>query len=103
MVLNDNSSKFTSEADPQEVIFTFQGIATAANRNKPDNIFMNENDSTRLINTTVQQTLGGPNENFRNAFLRSYAGGNQLNQTPKGVTVGGSGANVTWTIQAFYD
>jgi len=104
MVLNDNSSKFTSEPDPQEVIFTFQSN-TAANRNKSDNIFMNENDSTRLIASGPQRTLGGPNENFRNAFLRSYAGGNPNNggASNTGITVGGSGSSQTWTIKPFYD
>jgi prepilin-type N-terminal cleavage/methylation domain-containing protein len=102
MVLNDNASKFVTEPDPQELIFTFQGIATAQNRNKPDNIFMNENDSTRVCTPTnsAQQTLGGPSENFRNAFLRSYAGG--LAATP-GVTIAGTGASKTWTINVFYD
>jgi len=102
IVLNDNSSKFASEPDPQEVIFTFQGITTPQNRNKPDNIFMNENDSTRAINAASQQTLGGTSENFRNAYLRSYAGGNAQNPTPT-VNIAGAGAAQTWTIQVFHD
>jgi hypothetical protein len=102
IVLNDNSSKFSSEPDPQEVIFTFQSLS-AQNRNKPDNIFMNENDAGRTINSAAQSTLGGSNENFRNAYLRSYAGGNPEVGAGTGITLGGSGANQTWTIQIFHD
>jgi prepilin-type N-terminal cleavage/methylation domain-containing protein len=101
IVLNDNSSKFVSEPDPQEVIWTFQGITTPQNRNKPDNIFMNENDSTRTL-VANQNVLGGTGENMRNAYLRSYAGGNHQNPAPT-VAISGAGANQTWTIQVFHD
>ncbi len=100
IVLNDNSSKFISEPDPQELIFTFAGIATAQNRNKADNIFMNENDSTRAVTTATQFTFGGGSENFRNAYLRSYAGGGDSTQT---VTISGAGASRTWAIDVFWD
>ncbi|MEZ6233217.1 MAG: prepilin-type N-terminal cleavage/methylation domain-containing protein [Phycisphaerales bacterium] len=104
LVLNDNSSKFVAEADPQELIFTFPGIATAQYRNRPDNIFMNENDSTRMCSPTdaQQRTLGGAAENRRNAFLRSYQGGGQTSAST-GVMVSGSGSSRTWTIDPFWD
>ncbi len=103
MVLNDNASKFISEPDPQELIFTFTGIPTAQDRNKADNIFVNENDANRawtISSSGVANTFGGPSENFRNAYLRSYAGG--PGAAPM-ITVNGNGASRTWVIDLFLD
>lgn len=46
---NDNHVTFETRPDPENLNFNFLGITDAAQRSKPDNLFVSENDSTRLV------------------------------------------------------
>lgn len=70
---NDAHVDFFNRPDPEQIIWTFTELDDA-NTNKPDNIFVNEDDQEREVETpeagsTV--TLSGADSN-RNAFLRQY-------------------------------
>ncbi len=45
---NDNHISFETRPDPENLNFNFLGLTDAAKRSKPDNLFVSENDSTRL-------------------------------------------------------
>ena len=71
---NDSHVDFATEPDPSQIIWTFTSNDDA-DRTKPDNIFVNEDDQNRLpVTNPVDSdtvTLSGE-ENNRNAFLRQY-------------------------------
>ncbi len=78
---NDNHVNFETRPDPETSPFTFTGITTAGQKSQPDNLFVNENDSTRAVDTNL-----GTNSNN---FLRNWT------------TVTQSGSNVT--LQLWFD
>ena len=49
---NDNHVTFETRPDPENLNFNFLGITDAAQRSKPDNLFVSENDSTRLVSNS---------------------------------------------------
>lgn len=49
---NDNHVDFVTKPDPDAVTFNFNGLP-AGSKTQPDNIFVNENDSTRLGDTNL--------------------------------------------------
>jgi len=72
---NDSHVEFSSQPDPETIIWNFRDLEDA-NQNQSDNVFMNEDDETRMIVTPVENgntpiLLGGV-ENNRNAFLLQY-------------------------------
>ena len=63
---NDNHVDYVTKPDPDNVTFTFSGLA-AGSRTQPDNLFVNENDTNRTVDTT--------NLNNTNALLVMLAAG----------------------------
>jgi prepilin-type N-terminal cleavage/methylation domain-containing protein len=51
---NDNHVDFVTKPDPDSVTFTFTGLA-AGSRTQPDNVFVNENDASRTVDTQLGQ------------------------------------------------
>ncbi len=77
---NDNSVIQETRADPDNKTFNFSGITTAGQKSQPDNLFANENDSTRTYNATTDDKLtAGTGTNspqaWTNNFLRYWTGG----------------------------
>jgi prepilin-type N-terminal cleavage/methylation domain-containing protein len=78
---NDNHVEFLQRADPENVTFSFTGLAQGA-RTQPDNIFVNENDTSRLPENNGGATApagggtagavynDGAHYNNANAYLR---------------------------------
>lgn len=60
---NDNHVKFEQSADPKDLTFTFRTL-TQGQRTKPDNIFICENDATRV---NLNPTASGGTASFRAA------------------------------------
>ncbi len=77
---NDAHVEFSTEPNPEKLIFTFSGLAEA-NRTQPDNIFVNENDLDRTIVTAANLAF-----EQRNAWLRQVS------------NISGAGTNLTITI-----
>jgi prepilin-type N-terminal cleavage/methylation domain-containing protein len=50
---NDNHVTFETRPDPENLNFNFLNITDAAKRSKPDNLFVSENDLTRLAANTA--------------------------------------------------
>ncbi len=88
----DEHTERPSRPDPQSLIWQFSGITTADRRAQPDNIFANENDSTRVTEDTTGAIVNLSTNNFRNAFMRQYYS----------VTVSGTGGS-TIQISPYYD
>jgi prepilin-type N-terminal cleavage/methylation domain-containing protein len=63
---NDNSIQFETRPDPETKVFTFTGLPATGSKTFPDNLFVNENDSTRLPET------GTAYGNNRNNYLRYW-------------------------------
>ncbi len=74
---NDNHVKFENEPDPDSIPFTFGGLA-ADQRTQNDNIFVNENDSTRTPQTQSYADAA-------NVYLRLIS------------QVSASGTTINWT------
>jgi len=83
---NDNRVVYESRPDPDTLPFTFNGVS-GNNRTFFDNLFVNENDSTRVA---MSQNLSGTAGNNTNNYLRNIAGGT-------------ASGNVWTTIQWFAD
>ncbi len=88
---NDNSVIQETRADPDNKTFNFSGITTAGQKSQPDNLFANENDSTRAYTATTDDKCGGGSTNNSpysrtNNFLRYWTGG-QGTFTASGQTV----------------
>lgn len=49
---NDNHVDFVTKPEPEAVTFNFTGLP-AGSKTQPDNIFVNENDNTRLADTNL--------------------------------------------------
>ncbi len=80
---NDAHVEFFNQPDPTQIVWSFSALMNEF-RTQPDNIFMNEDDSTRLVMTDpdTQVTLSGADSN-RNAYLVQYyevafTGGTQI-------------------------
>lgn len=69
---NDAHVDFFNQPDPTQVVWTYTDL-TNEDRTQPDNIFMNEDDGDREIETAPMETveLAGVNNN-RNAYLVQY-------------------------------
>jgi prepilin-type N-terminal cleavage/methylation domain-containing protein len=86
---NDNHVEFLTKADPENLTFSFTGLA-AGQHTQPDNIFINENDNNRT--SQGGDAPGGPvglgtynDQNVylnANAYLRPYAQVTGPNQQP---------------------
>jgi prepilin-type N-terminal cleavage/methylation domain-containing protein len=70
---NDNHVNFETRPDPETTPYTFTGL-TMGQRTQFDNIFVNENDSTRVPDAETLATTAGNNSNN---YLRSYGQGTQ--------------------------
>jgi prepilin-type N-terminal cleavage/methylation domain-containing protein len=77
---NDNHVDFVTKPDPDGTTFTFTGLPVGQ-RTQTDNVFVNENDSTRVIDTNLN--------NNTNAYLGIFT------------RVAGTGGNLT--IDQFRD
>jgi len=77
---NDNHVNFETRPDPETSPFTFTNLP-AGQKSQPDNIFVNENDATRAVDTNLATNS--------NNFLRNWT------------TVTQSGTNVT--LQLWFD
>jgi prepilin-type N-terminal cleavage/methylation domain-containing protein len=89
---NDNHVNFETKADPEATPFNFTGITGAGvSKTQPDNIFVNENDSTRLPPGNEAAITNGdaPIWGATNNYLRSWFGMTQTAGT------GGAPATVT--------
>lgn len=73
---NDNSVQFETRPDPETKVFTFNGLAN--NKTQPDNLFVNENDNTRMVEAT--------DINQANNYLRYWVG----------ATTSGTTTTLTW-------
>jgi prepilin-type N-terminal cleavage/methylation domain-containing protein len=60
---NDNHVSFETRPDPETSPFTFSGLP-AGQKSQPDNLFVNENDATRAVDTNLA--------NHTNNFLRNW-------------------------------
>jgi prepilin-type N-terminal cleavage/methylation domain-containing protein len=90
---NDNHVNFETRPDPETTPFTFTGLP-AASRTQFDNIFVNENDSSRAPLAQTCNTAGADGLQTNN-FLRSYAGATQV--------VNGTSTGVLTAIQPWFD
>jgi prepilin-type N-terminal cleavage/methylation domain-containing protein len=89
---NDNHVDFLTKADPDNLTFTFTGLAAGA-RSVPDNIFINENDQSRVSmggDTATPSTNSGGLGSYTdanvtlnaNAYLRPINVVTGTNQAP---------------------
>jgi prepilin-type N-terminal cleavage/methylation domain-containing protein len=80
LAYNDNHVDFATRPDPEVNPFTFSGLP-AGQRSHPDNVFVSENDSTRVALTeTGSVSATGTNTALTagsNNYLRLWAGGTQ--------------------------
>lgn len=69
---NDAHVEFYNRPDPESVIWNYSDLANN-DQNRPDNIFMNEDDQTRELNTVpnTEVPLSGLDSN-RNTYLTQY-------------------------------
>ncbi|MFN0131614.1 MAG: type II secretion system protein [Phycisphaerales bacterium] len=89
IAFNDNHAEFLSKADPENVTFSFTGL-TAGMRTQPDNIFVNENDSTGNPQGGETAMASGNTGNYTdanshlnaNAYLRPYVSVTGMNSAP---------------------
>jgi prepilin-type N-terminal cleavage/methylation domain-containing protein len=75
---NDNHIAFETRPDPESTPFTFNSLPQGS-RSQFDNLFINENDSTRAVDSpqcNVTNTTPNPGSNTNN-FIRIWAGGTQ--------------------------
>jgi len=77
---NDNHVDFLTRADPENVTFSFTSLPPGQ-RTQPDNIFINENDATRVSSNGGESASGATGMgsyadanvgNNSNAYLRPY-------------------------------
>jgi prepilin-type N-terminal cleavage/methylation domain-containing protein len=74
---NDNHVNFETRPDPEATPFTFNTLP-AGQRSQFDNLFINENDNTRAIDSPQCSTTGNPSPGSNtNNFLRIWAGATQ--------------------------
>jgi prepilin-type N-terminal cleavage/methylation domain-containing protein len=72
---NDNRVVYESRPDPDTLPFTFNGVG-GNNRTFFDNLFVNENDSTRAPLSLALETAGNPAPGAQtNNYLRNIAAG----------------------------
>ncbi|CAG0991864.1 hypothetical protein PHYC_02342 [Phycisphaerales bacterium] len=68
---NDNHVNFETRADPETLPFTFNNLA-AGQKTQFDNIFVNENDNTRVQENTAGNISIGQQTNNTNNYLRNW-------------------------------
>lgn len=76
---NDNHVDFATKPEPDGLTYTFTKL-NAGERTQPDNIFVNENDTTRALQD--DELITGLNDNS-NAYLRGWS---QVKASTTGVT-----------------
>jgi prepilin-type N-terminal cleavage/methylation domain-containing protein len=94
---NDNHVNFETRADPESTPFTFAGIG-GTQKTFTDNLFVNENDSTRAVDAealTVPASAAGPGSNTNN-YLRNWTGGTFT-------SVNGQQIGVITAVSPWYD
>lgn len=74
---NDNHVSFETRPDPDTSPFTFSGLP-AGSRSQPDNLFVNENNATRVVDTA----LGTNSNNFLRNWTAVTGTSNALTITP---------------------
>jgi hypothetical protein len=89
---NDNRVIFETQPAPEDLVFTFSGLTGRAAR-QPDNLFANENDAKRTPDSD-RLGFGGPSNDNRNMYLRSYG---------RSVSLGGTAERPSLDIVPFYD
>jgi prepilin-type N-terminal cleavage/methylation domain-containing protein len=94
IAFNDNHVEFLTKPDPDNITFTFMGLA-AGQRTHPDNIYINENDITRALTGAVGNSgtynaamssgtyTDGQVGINSNAYLRPYFGRPGTNTAPQ--------------------
>lgn len=87
----DEHTEKPNRPDPQTLIWQFTGVTPADRRAQPDNIFVNENDTTREVQNPLAETVNLTTNNYRNSFMWQY----------HSVTVAANGSNLT--ISPYYD
>lgn len=102
VVMNDNACYYFDEPAPRGLVFTFEGLGNSSRGGleRPDNLFVRENDGTRMPAADAlsnDQVFGIVGEPVKNNFLRSYAGG------PGMVINRGTPEARTWMIDVFLD
>jgi hypothetical protein len=103
VVMNDNTNYFFDDPAPRSVTFEFRGLrrpGATDGPSLPDHLFARENDDTRTPaadHLANRQTCGVKRPDFRNNYLRSYAGG------PGMIEAGGDAEARTFTIDLFLD
>jgi hypothetical protein len=98
VVHQDNSARFVTAPISPGATFRFAGLDGGRGRRLPDNLFVNEDESTRLPRPPFQgnEQEFGPDSGL-NAYLRSYAGG------PGQIRMGGEAGTRRWTVDVFHD
>jgi hypothetical protein len=89
IAFNDNHVEFDSKADPDNLTFSFTGMP-AGQRTLPDNLFINENDSTRTSQGGDQANGSSGLGSYvdanvglnANAYLRPYSDMPGTNSAP---------------------
>jgi prepilin-type N-terminal cleavage/methylation domain-containing protein len=74
---NDNHVDYVTKPDPEAVTFTFTGLP-AGSRTQPDNVFVNERDDTRVVDTSL---------NWTNALIKMIPSGGISGNGSSGYTV----------------
>jgi prepilin-type N-terminal cleavage/methylation domain-containing protein len=96
VAFNDNHCDFLSKADPENVTFTFTGMA-AGMKTQPDNLFVNENDNTG--NAQGGDTASGTSGNGSYTDANSHINANAYLRPVTSI----SGANATPTLTIWVD
>mgnify|MGYP001428331961 CR=1 FL=1 len=71
---NDNHVNFETKPDPDSVTFTFTGVTGPEGKTFNDNLFANENDSTRAFTDNDNKNIITTSIDNTNVYLRSYRG-----------------------------
>ncbi|MFG0326423.1 MAG: type II secretion system protein [Phycisphaerales bacterium JB037] len=92
---NDNHVDFETQPDPEDIVYVFTGLNPAEKRSQPDNLFVNEDDRTRVDDSPSNpHNIVGSSQNNRNNYLRSYA---------ENITGSAGASGLTVSINVFHD
>jgi prepilin-type N-terminal cleavage/methylation domain-containing protein len=85
IAFNDNHVEFLTKSDPDHITYRFTGLA-AGQQTRPDNIFINENDTNGQPQGGHTGSGTGYSDNFthtnNNAYLRPYTTRTGQNSSP---------------------
>lgn len=80
---NDNHVNFETRPDPEGLTYTFTGITASGKETQKDNVFVNENDSTRAAQSYL---LGTGIEDNSNAMITLWSAVTNAATNPPGIT-----------------